>query len=158
MKHTLITQKIKTAFIAGLVAAALDISGAIIVFSFMIKLASPEKILQSVAAGALGKEAYNGGWQTALAGLGFHTFIAVCFAFFYVLIYPNVKKIISNSLLAGIIYGCFVWAVMNIVVLKMFLGKPLTPKFILPNLIVLIIMVGIPISLITDHYLKKRTI
>ena len=158
MNNTSTAQKIKTAFIAGLVAAALDISGAIIVFSFMIKLASPEKILQSVAAGALGKEVYKGGWQTALAGLGFHTFIALCFAFFYMLIYSNVKKIISNPLLSGIIYGCFVWAVMNIIVLKLFLGKALTPKFILPNLIVLIIMVGIPISLITNHFLKKRTI
>ncbi|MEO7044242.1 MAG: hypothetical protein ABI091_02970 [Ferruginibacter sp.] len=150
------SQKITTAIKAGLVAAVLDISGAIIVFAFILKLSTPIKILQSVAAGAFGKEAYDGGWEMALAGLGFHTFIALSFAFFYVLIYPRYKKIISNPIVAGIVYGCFVWTVMNVGILKMILGKTISTKYILPNLIVLIIMVGIPIALITDRNFRKQ--
>lgn len=148
-------QKIKTGFAAGITAAILDISGAIIVFAFILKLTTTEKLLQSVAAGAFGKNAYEGGWQMALAGLFFHTCIAISFAFFYLLIYPAYKKIISNPVIAGFIYGCFVWCVMNILVLKIIVGKPITAKYIFPNISILIIMVGIPIAVITDKYFKK---
>ncbi len=151
-------QKIKTGLTAGLIAAALDISAAIIVFAFIYQLTTPIKVLQSVAAGAFGKEAYNGGWQMALTGLGFHTFIALCFAFFYVWIYPAFSKIFSNPIIAGIIYGCFVWTVMNIGLLKIVLGKTLTPKYILPNLIILILMVGLPIALVTNRFYKKNQV
>jgi uncharacterized membrane protein YagU involved in acid resistance len=149
-------QKIKTGFTAGLVAAALDISGAIIVFAYILKLSTPQKILQSVAAGALGKEAYLGGWQIAIVGLLFHTFIATSFAFFYVLIYPAVKKIIKSPLISGILYGCFVWCVMNLGVLMLILGKQVNPKYIFANLSILIIMVGIPIALLTNKYFKQQ--
>ncbi|MBC7936129.1 MAG: DUF1440 domain-containing protein [Rhizobacter sp.] len=143
---------IKTIFTAGLTAAILDIAGAIIVYAFILDISTAQKVLQSVAAGALGKPAFTGGWSTAIAGLGFHTLIALCFAAFHYIIYPYWKKVFTNAWVAGFIYGCVVWGVMNLIVLPVISGKPFVfnLKFFLYGIGLIIFLVGIPISLITD--------
>ena len=143
---------IKTIFTAGLTAAILDITGAIIVYAFILHVSTAQKVLQSVAAGALGNAAFKGGWPTAIAGLAFHTLIALCFAAFYYIIYPYWKKIFTNKWVAGFIYGCAVWVVMNLIVLPVVSGKPFAfnLKFFLYGIGLIIFMVGIPISIITD--------
>lgn len=147
-----------TIFAAGLTAAVLDITGAIIVYAGILNLTTAQKVLQSVAAGALGKSAFSGGWSTALAGLAFHTFIALCFAAFYLFIRPYWKKIFANKWIAGIVYGCLVWAIMNLVVLRITSGKPFVFnwKFFLYGIGLIIFMVGVPISLITEKMQSKK--
>ncbi len=149
----------QTILVAGLTAAALDIIGAIVVYAFILDITTVQKVLQSVAAGALGKAAFTWGWTTALIGLAFHTLIALIFAAFFYIIYPYWKKVFSNKWIAGFVYGCCVWAVMNLIVLRITSGKPFVfnLKFFLYGIGLIIFMVGIPISLITekmrnDHY------
>ena len=153
MKHN----PFKTIIAAGLTAALLDIAGAIIVYAFILEVTTAQRVLQSVAAGALGKEAYTGGWFTALAGLGFHTLIALSFAAFYYFLYPYWKKVFTNKWLAGFVYGCAVWAVMNLGVLPIVSGKPyvFNLKFFLYGTGLIIFMVGIPIALVTGK--MRRT-
>lgn len=144
---------IRTILSAGITAALLDMSGAIIVYVFLLKLTSIQRILQTVAAGALGKSAYGESWATALAGLAFHTVIALCFAAVYYVIYPLWSKVFPNKWLAGAVYGCVVWAIMNIAVLPLVTGKPFhfqTDQFFFYSIGLIIFMVGIPISLITS--------
>lgn len=149
---------IKTIFTAGLTAAALDITGAMIVYAGILNVTTSQRVLQSVAAGALGKSAYTGGWLTAMAGLAFHTFIALCFAAFFYFIYPYWKKIFANKWLGGLVYGCLVWAVMNLVVLPVVSGRSFAFdwKFFLYGIGLIIFMVGIPVSVITGKMRERN--
>ncbi|MEO6537935.1 MAG: hypothetical protein ABIT07_06230 [Ferruginibacter sp.] len=154
-----VSKKIKTALAAGLTAAALDISGATIVYVFILqRLPTIERLLQSVAAGAFGKKAYDGGWTMALAGLALHTCIALIFAIFYIIIYPYYKKIIVNRWVSGFFYGIFAWCIMNLVILPA-VGVHRSPfefKYFLIGISLIIFMVGIPIALITDKFFKNQ--
>ena len=147
----------RTVFIAGLTAAALDITGAIVVYAYLLQVTTTQKLLQSVAAGALGKSSYAGGWQTAALGLLFHTLIALSFAGFYMLIYRYWTKLFSNTFLAGFIYGCFVWCVMNLLVLPVIVGKEFVfnAKYFFWGIGLIIFCVGVPIGLITGKSFKS---
>lgn len=149
---------IRTIFAAGLTAAVLDIIGAMIVYAVILNVTTAQKVLQSVAAGALGKSAYQGGWATAMAGLAFHVMIALCFAAFYYFIYPHWTKMFSNKWIAGIIYGCCVWTIMNLLVVPIATGKAFAfnPEIFLYGIGLIIFMVGIPISIITNKMRNKN--
>lgn len=149
--------KTKTVFAAGLTAAVLDITGAIIVYAYLLQVTTTQKLLQSVAAGALGKSSYSGGWQTALLGLVFHTMIALSFAGFYMLIYHYWTRLFSNTFIAGFIYGSLVWCVMNLLVLPVVVGKEFifNAKYFYWGIGLIIFCVGVPIALITGRYFRS---
>ena len=67
--------------IGGLIAGALDITYAFI-FSYLRSGRTPAFVLQSVASGALGRRAYEGGLKTAALGLAFHFLIALATVYF----------------------------------------------------------------------------
>ena len=79
---------LKTILWSGFVAGALDILGAIVIYSFIMGKGTPEQILQSVASGVFGKDAFAGGATMAVYGLLFHFIIAYCFAIAYFVWYP----------------------------------------------------------------------
>jgi uncharacterized membrane protein YagU involved in acid resistance len=153
-------RKLKTILTAGFVAGLLDIAGAIFVYAYLLAVSTPQKILQSVAAGALGKQAArDGGWNTAMIGLGFHFLIALIFATFFMLLFPLWKRLFANRWLGGIVYGVLVWCVMNLAVLPIVMEKAyvFNLKNFLYGLSLIILMVGIPISLVT-HKMQSRII
>src|SRR4051812_35454109 len=106
-----------TIFLSGLIAGTLDILAALIIYDLILQKTPSIKILQSIASGIFKKEAYSGGSQMALYGLLLHYFIALTFAWFYFTIYPYFNFLRKNTLLSGILYGIFVWIVMNLLVL-----------------------------------------
>jgi hypothetical protein len=59
--------------LAAIVVAALDITEVIVFYGW--RGVPPTRILQSVAAGLLGRSAYEGGRNTALLGLALHSFM-----------------------------------------------------------------------------------
>jgi uncharacterized membrane protein YagU involved in acid resistance len=84
-------------------------------------------ILQRTASAALGKVAFKGGWAMAVYGLGFYYIIAYCFTTAYVLLYPYLPFLKKHKLASGLLYGLFVWLVMNRIVLPR--TKLLIPQF-----------------------------
>jgi uncharacterized membrane protein YagU involved in acid resistance len=92
-----------------------------------------------------------------LLGLVFHFFIATSFAAFYFMIYPKIKFLATQKLIAGLVYGIFVWIIMNLVIVPITLipHKPLEFYFVLRNVIILMLMVGLPISLLAHRYYSK---
>ena len=72
-------------YLGGLAAGTLDILFAAGFWALKANVPS-QRILQSVAAGLLGKASFSGGWGTALRGLALHYFIAMCMAFAYCLV------------------------------------------------------------------------
>jgi hypothetical protein len=149
-----------TIFLSGLIAGTLDILAALIIYDLILQKTTSIKILQSIASGIFKKEAYSGGSQMALYGLLLHYFIALTFAWFYFTIYPYFKLLKKNTLLSGILYGIFVWIVMNLLILPTVFPalpeKHLDFPLIL-SILILIFCIGIPIAFITrKHYSFHR--
>lgn len=149
-----------TIFLSGLIAGTLDILAALIIYDLILQKTTSVKILQSIASGIFKKEAYLGGSQMALYGLLLHYFIALTFAWFYFTIYPYFNFLKRNTVLSGILYGIFVWIIMNLVVLPTVFPslpeKHLDFPLIL-SMLILIFCIGIPIALITKkHYSYPR--
>ncbi len=152
------TPSIKLIFLAGLIAGTLDIFGALTVYSLILHKGPAMLILQRIASAALGKVAFKGGWAMAVCGLGFHYIIAYCFTTAYVLLYPYLPFLKKHKLTSGLLYGLFVWLVMNRIVLPR--TKLLIPQFqwnsALIAMALLILFIGLPVAYITDAYYKER--
>jgi len=143
---------------AGFIAGVLDITAAIVTYLIMAPGKNPVRILNYIASGVFGKEtAYSEGWTMPVLGLIFHFMIAFIWAILFYLLYPYFNKVVKNKWVAGILYGILVWIIMNSVVVPLS-NTPKNP-FRLSSAIIgvltLIIFLGIPISLITDHYFKR---
>jgi len=104
----------------------------------------------SIASGIFGKAAYSGGTPMIITGLLLHFLIAFIFSAFYYLIYPGLSFLRRRKLISGILYGIFIWLVMNLGVLQIvFEGMPLPdPGAALLGIAILIVAVGIPVAYI----------
>jgi hypothetical protein len=108
-----------TAALGGGVGGLLDIAYAIVLWGFILG-GSPVGILQSIAAGLIGKEAaYGGGAGTAILGLALHFFIAFVMALIYILASRKIPVLAARPLLMGFLYGFVLFAVMNFVVVPL---------------------------------------
>jgi hypothetical protein len=104
--------------LGGLIAGALDITYAC-VHSYIRRGTKPITILQSVASGALGRSAFEGGVKTAALGLAFHFLIALIAATVYYFASRVLRFMVTQAVICGILYGVCVYLVMNCVVLRL---------------------------------------
>ena len=144
--------------IAGLVAGTLDIVAACIQF-YLKTGKSPSIVLKYIASGVFGRQlAYSSGWSMVAWGLFFHFFIAIVFAALFGWMYKRWLWISRNIILSGVLYGIFVWAVMNfaIVPLSKIGPQPFAWKPAGIALLILVCMIGLPIALITHSYSRKN--
>lgn len=128
-----------------LVAGTLDIVEVILFYAF--RGVPPIRVLQGVAMGWLGRDAFRGGLPVALLGLVTHFFIAFVVVAVYALVARRIKL---HPLIAGTIYGLLVYAVMNLVVLPLSAsGTPHPTTAVLINgLFAHVFCVGIPTALV----------
>jgi len=147
---------LRTILFAGLTAGVLDILAAFI-SAYIVNGVTPDRVLRFVASGIFGREALSGGTGMALWGLLFHFMIATIFAAFFYLVYPMLKVNAKNVVLVGLIYGIFVWLVMNqlVVELSNTPSQPFKLAGALRGTIILMLFVGLPIALIVHKYRKK---
>ena len=104
----------------GLIAATLDIIYAFAVYGPLSYGLSPEQVLQSVAAGWLGRDmARAGGWQTAAFGAATHIVIALTMAATYVFAARRVGTLTAKPIVAGIGYGLVLYVVMNYMIVPL---------------------------------------
>ena len=138
---------------ATIISGVLDAIAAIIVYKLFYNY-SPLQIYQFVASGVLGADAYAGGLPVALLGLAFHFFIAFCASYVFYLLYPRFPFLGSNKIIAGLLYGFAIWAVMNLAVIPMSKIPPAAFDTVAVLAIAWhMILVGLPISLIVaGHY------
>ncbi len=103
--------------LGGLIAGALDIIYAFIVYGPLSYGLTPQEVLQSVASGWIGRDASRaGGWDTAMLGLGSHFLIATLMAAVYVLASQGFSVLTQKWILWGFIYGLILYIAMNYVV------------------------------------------
>jgi hypothetical protein len=107
----------KAILTGGLLAGVLDISQAFLAWGFMG--ISPYRILQNVAAGALGKASFQMGLRSAALGLLFHFFIAFTAATVFWLASRALPALVDRPVVYGLLYGELVYVFMNFVVVPL---------------------------------------
>ena len=132
-----------------LVAGTLDILYAIC-FSYLRSGVAPSRVLHSVAAGAFGAAAYQGGTPMAVAGLGFHYLNALLITVAFFAAAAVAPRLRRRPVLTGVVYGVFVYLVMNFVVIPLsrigvFPSPP--PAIWVTGVLVHMFFIGVPIAL-----------
>ena len=108
---------LKAVLLGGLAAGALDIVYAFVVYGPLSYAISPVQVLQSVAAGWIGREAAQaGGASTATLGAVTHFGIATVMAWVYVAAAGRVSALLRSPILWGLVYGLILYVAMNYVV------------------------------------------
>lgn len=152
-------KNLKPMFIAGIVAGTLDGLAAVTMY-YVQTGKDPMNVFRFIASGVFGTLAFTGGIPTALAGIIFHYIIAFGWTILFLWLAMRSRFLTANWILAGIIYGIFVWLMMNLVVLPLSLVPMKTsPKDwldILKGMIILITCIGLPISFTAKKYMRKN--
>jgi len=127
--------------VGGLIAGALDISQAIILFG--------KKVPLLIAGGLLGRGAFHGGAGTYVLGLFLHFFIAMSVATIYYVASRRLKFLMEHWIVCGLFYGAAVDQVMTLIVLPLsalHAAGPYKLHDLLLGIIVHSIVIGLPIS------------
>jgi uncharacterized membrane protein YagU involved in acid resistance len=145
--------------LGGLIAGTLDITYACVFFGIRNHV-SPIRILQSVARGALGPRAFQGGFRVAVLGLFFHFLIALTAATVYVIASRVLRVMITHAVVNGIVYGACVYFFMYGIVMRVSAIHSTTLPWsypwivLIPNLLIHMFGIGLPIALVARRYAK----
>jgi hypothetical protein len=139
-------------FVTALLCGTLDAITPMIFYRI-----SPARLFQIIATGAFGKAALSGAMATVLWGVGFHYFIALSWTALFFLVFPKFRLQNGNQFVIGLCYGIVIWLVMNLVVLPLSnaLRGPVNLKSVLIGMMMLMIMVGLPISIMARRFYSK---
>lgn len=145
--------------LAGLIVGSADILSAFL-HAYLKNGVTPDRVLRYIASGVFGKKAFIAdNTYMIFLGLLFHYVVAFIFTVIFFLIYPNIKRLSTNRILTGIIYGIFMWLAMSFIVLPLS-NTPAARKFDLKNALVavtiLIIAIGIPLSYLAHRFYYSR--
>jgi hypothetical protein len=136
----------------GLVSGVLDITAAFIVYGRFG--AKPIPLLQGIAAGLLGTQAFSGGLATAALGLLCHFFIAFSATAVYFSSSRWIKFAIQHPVVSGVTYGVLVYFFMNRVVVPLSAARkyPFSLEMMLIGVTIHIFCVGLPIAIAARKY------
>ncbi len=127
--------------VGGLIAGALDITQAIILFG--------KKVPLVIAGGLLGRGAFHGGAGTYALGLFLHFFIAMSVATIYYVASRRLKFLAEHWIVCGLFYGAAVDQVVTLIVLPLsalHAAGPYKLHDLILGIIVHSIVIGLPIS------------
>lgn len=137
--------------IAGLIVGAMDITSAIILA--ILRGSTAMRLLQFVASGLLGRQAFEGGVTAAAIGLALHFVVAFGVVTVFWLAsrwWPILRR---RPVISGITYGLIVFAVMNLIVLPLSAAKP---RHVLSRDLIQIaihmFIIGVPASLLIRRF------
>jgi uncharacterized membrane protein YagU involved in acid resistance len=140
-------------FWGGLACGVLDITQAMVAWHFEAG-AKPIRILQSIAAGLLGRDAFSGGMKTAALGAVLHFLIAFTAAGVYYAASRWFAFLTQHAVIAGMLYGEMVWLFMNFVVIPLSATPrpPWNAASIITGPIGHLFLVGLPIALAVRRF------
>lgn len=138
--------------ITGLISGSLDCLAALLLFVLATKQ-KPSLLFKFISSAALGPGVFSRGTGMAYLGLGLHYFIAMCWTVFYFAVFPRLfpgSAVLTNA----VVFGLFVWVIMNLVVLPLSKAapRPFSAVMALVNIVILIIAVGLPCAYTAKHY------
>ena len=127
--------------VGGVLAGALDLTQAGILFGWRVPLA--------IAGGVLGPQAFHGGPGTYALGVVLHFFIALSAAAVYYAVSRKLTFMAEHPIVCGLFFGMAVENVMNLIVLPLSAlhsAGPYKLSDLILGLVVHAIVVGLPIS------------
>ena len=127
--------------VGGLVAGALDLTQATILFGAKVPLL--------IAAGLLGRSALHGGAAIYVLGVLLHFFIAFSAAAVYYAASRRLRFLIEHPLVCGLFYGAAVDQLMTLIVLPLsalHAKGPYKLHDLILGLVVHMVVIGLPIS------------
>jgi uncharacterized membrane protein YagU involved in acid resistance len=144
-------------FLTWLIAGTLDLFSACLQF-VLVTGKSFVNVLLFVASGVYGTAAFGGNPVMPWMGVLFHYIIALGFTLLFFFLYPRIPEMRKIPAVSGLVYGIFVWLVMNLLIL------PLTniPKgpFHLVNVLVgmtiLMVAIGLPMGLMAGRFYQYK--
>jgi hypothetical protein len=146
-----------TEILGGLAAGVLDILDAFAVA--VLNGRTPARVLQTIASGVLGRDAYQGGAPAAALGLGLHFLIATGAATAYFLASRRLPVLVRRPVWCGLAFGLAVWAFMYYVVLPITFSRPNTiPAWplLINQLGIHALGVGLPIALFASRSARRE--
>lgn len=143
----------RTILVAWLVAGTLDILVAVTYYPLTAHV-SVERLLQGIASGLLGMQAFAGGVATAALGLLCHYSIALIWTLFFFVVFPRMKILARSLVPTGLAYGLFVGLVMNVVVVPLSRTPkgPFNLTHFLIAVFILLFTIGLPLAEIIGRY------
>jgi hypothetical protein len=145
-------------FWGGLVCGIFDLTSAIGGYHF--RGVPPIRILQSVAAGALGRDSFNGGARSAALGLFFHFLIAFTAAAVFYFASRKIAFLTAHPVISGLLYGEMVFLFMHFVVIPLSASPrgPVTISwpFLIAGPLGHPFLVGLPIALAVSWFSGKQ--
>jgi Na+/alanine symporter len=136
--------------VGGLVAGALDLTQACILFGWDIPLA--------IAAGLIGRQAFHGGAGTYVLGVCLHFFIACSAAAVYYAASRKLEFMTEHPIVCGLFFGAAVEEVMNLVVLPLsalHARGPYKLYDLILGLVVHMIVIGLPIAYSVRRFARR---
>lgn len=143
----------------GLIGGVLDISDALVFYG--MRGVSPERLLQGIARGLLGMRAMQGGWATALLGLGLHFLIAFTAAAVYYAASRKLRMLRLRPIVSGLLYGMTVFLFMNMIVVPLSAIRRSPFAMLAFNIVsanavlALMLFIGLPIALAVNRYASE---
>jgi hypothetical protein len=135
--------------VGGLIAGALDLTQACVLFGWNIPLA--------IAGGLLGRAAFRGGVGTYVLGVSLHFSIAFSAAAVYYAASRRLGFLNEHPLVCGLFFGAAVENVMNLVVLPLsalHARGPYRLYDLILGLVVHMVVVGLPIAFSVRRFAK----
>ena len=111
---------------AGAIAGALDIVAASIMS--VVSMRSPLRMLQGIASGWLGREAYSMGWWSGALGLASHFMIAMIWAAIFWWASRAWPSLVRHAWWSGAAYALIVYTVMYEVVMPLSAIRRVIPR------------------------------
>ena len=136
--------------VGGLVAGALDLTQACFLFGWDIPLA--------IAAGLIGRQAFQGGAGTYVLGVCLHFFIACSAAAVYYAASRKLEFMTEHPIVCGLFFGAAVEEVMNLVVLPLsalHARGPYKLYDLILGLVVHMIVIGLPIAYSVRRFARR---
>lgn len=130
-----------------LVVGVLDALDAVVFFG--LRGVRPIRIFQSIAAGVLGRAAFQGGLATAVLGACLHFFIAFVVVLTFYLASRRAPVLTRHAVVSGLLYGLVVYLVMNLVVVPLSAASAAPPSVpvLVNGLLIHAFGVGLPTAL-----------
>lgn len=106
------------------------------------------RLLQNIASGLLGKQAFAGGMPTVLLGLLLHFVMMAMMVGAYYVVSARFNALRERPWQYGLLYGLVLYVVMNVVVLPLSAAPktPFVPSWIISSIVVHLV-IGVSIAL-----------
>jgi len=140
---------------AGLLAGTLDGLAASLNF-YISNGKNPIIVFQYIASAVFGKTAYADTIVYGLLGILFHYMVAFGWTILFMFTYPRLSVLRKNVFVTAVLYGLFVWIMMNMIVVPLtrIPVVPITIESALTQASILVVAIGLPLSWLASRYYR----